>query len=652
MSRLDQHIGMVRFRLMWATFVTALPWAIAAFAAVVALGILVQRAFIWHPPRPDIWLWIGGGLTLVVPMVYAIVRRPNSHQAAVAIDERLGLKEKFSTALYVRSSNDPFAAAAVRDAEQTATSVNLHNQFPLIPPNRLVMRLGVAAIVLLCGAQWLVPQRVAAEPEKQLRKEQYAGSRAAAEHAVRQALAEIDNAPRQVADNDQIKMAREELSKMLQTPIVDSPRAKEKAQDTLNQINALKKKVAETNKFVKATEELAALKDISPPSPSDTGPVSDAQRAMSQGKLEEAINELKKAVDDFPKADKKDQQKAAEQMKNLAQQIAKNANDPKVQQQIQQQLQQAGASKQQAQQMQKLMQQAANGNQQAAQQLQQMANQAIQQANQQAGMSQQQQKALAQAMQQAVQQGQQKANGQANAQQMAQAAQNLAQAMQQAAQGGQQGQQGQGQKGQQAQANAQGQQGQGQQGQKNGQGQGQGQQNAQQQMQQQIAQMQAMAKDAQAVAAGQQLAQQGQGQGQGQQGQGQGQGQGQQQANGQFGQGQQGQGQQQGNPQQQGQGGQGGAAIAAGGKRPDPVAVPFQVKQELSASETIESGKIIASSFVKAPSEKGESKMKLTEAIASQTKEEAGEVETDRIPRGAQKAVKDYFDTLKSEPGK
>jgi hypothetical protein len=42
----------------------------------------------------------------------------------------------------------------------------------------------------------------------------------------------------------------------------------------------------------------------------------------------------------------------------------------------------------------------------------------------------------------------------------------------------------------------------------------------------------------------------------------------------------------------------------------------------------------------------------LSQAVESSRQEDAGEVETDRIPRAAQKAVKDYFDTLKQEPGK
>src|SRR2546430_11463771 len=72
-------------------------------------------------------------------MIGAIVNRPSRKAAAVAIDQKLGLREKISTALYVRNSTDPFAMAAVKDAEQTAEKVvlNYYQHFPLQPPRAI-----------------------------------------------------------------------------------------------------------------------------------------------------------------------------------------------------------------------------------------------------------------------------------------------------------------------------------------------------------------------------------------------------------------------------------------------------------------------------------------------------------------------------------
>ena len=656
MSRIDRHVGQIRFRLALGTFLTALAWGLTGLGAGVLLAVLAARLVHFHLPWPMIWLWSGLGLSILLPIIYTVLRRPTPRQAAVAIDQRLSLNEKFSTALYVRGQRDPFAAAAVRDAESTAQTVRLGDKFPLSYP-RAANGTFAVALVAIALLQWMPQFDLLGAAEKQAKIEQQRRVQtASAERAVKQALAEIEAAPREVSDKAEVQMAHKELSRMLDHPISDAPKAAQKAQDALKQIEAARQQIKNAQRFATTMNEVNNLKNVGAPSPEETGPVADAHRAILSGKFEEATEKLKDTVDKFDKMDKKEQEKAAQQMQNLANQIAKQANNPQAQQQIQNQLQQAGVNQQQAQQMSKLMQQAAQGNQAAQQQLQQMANQAIQQANQQnPGASQQQQKAMAQAIQNAVQNGQQQANGQASAQQMAASAQALAQAMKQAA-GGQKGAQQGGQQGgqqQSAQASAQqGQPGQGQPGQQ-GQGQqGQGQQgqgqSAKQQMQQQVAQLQAMAKDAQAVAAGQQGSN-GQGQGQGQQANGQNNGAGQQQ--GQWGgQGQGGQWQQ-GNPQQQqGQGGQGGPAVAAGGKRPDPIAAPFGVKQELSASETIDKGEILASTFVKAPAERGTSHLQLSQAVEAESKEAAEEVDQDRIPRGAQKAVKEYFETLKQAP--
>src|SRR5579864_5384725 len=84
-----------------------------------------------------------------------MIGRQSLHQAAVANDERLALKEKFSTALYVRTSQDPFAKAAVKDAERTAENVSLHKRFPIEVPKAAGGT--AAAVIAVFLTAWLVP---------------------------------------------------------------------------------------------------------------------------------------------------------------------------------------------------------------------------------------------------------------------------------------------------------------------------------------------------------------------------------------------------------------------------------------------------------------------------------------------------------------
>jgi hypothetical protein len=153
--------------------------------------------------------------------------------------------------------------------------------------------------------------------------------------------------------------------------------------------------------------------------------------------------------------------------------------------------------------------------------------------------------------------------------------------------------------------------------------------------------MQAMKADAQQLAAAQQAAAQGAaqaagacnnpGNGQGQQANGQN---GQWQGNGQWGQNNQGQFK----GPNQGRGGGPGA-----GDRTYKQEAPYAVKQEISQSEDIDSGKILASTLIKAKSIKGQSNVKESAVAAPPEQEATDEVEQDRISKPAQQAVKEYF---------
>jgi len=638
MSRLDHHVAMVQNKLALGRFLHALAWSLLVFGAIVWGTILVDKIFQVRPPREMVLFWAGAGLAVLTALSYAIWRRPTAQQAAVAIDERLALKEKFSTALYVRPMKDPFAAAAVKDAERTADSVSLRKRFPLRFPRIAYGTFSIALAAFL--SFWLIkPMDLFGKVEEQKKIQAELVKKEDAKKSVEQALAQVNSMPKSALENEKVQLAKRDLELMLQAPIKNPEQTKRNATKALQDVGeALKDQIQKNQRYADAQSDAKMFKNAFPPS-DEKGPVADAQRQLAKGNFGEALQELNDAVKKFDKLDQKEQEKAADQMKAMAQQLNQMANDPKVQDQIQKQLQQAGMNQQQAQQIAQQMQQAANGDKQAQQQLQQAAQQAMQQLQQQAQAGNQQAQQQLQQLQQAMQQAQAQANAQQQAQQMAQAAQQMAQAMQQAQQAGQNPQQGQ-----QQQA------GQGQQGQQPG-GQ-QGMQQAMQQMQAQLQQMQAIQGDAQQVAAAQQAAAQAAAQAAGG-------------LNGNQPGGQQGQANNQqgvwnggdvkGDPKNQGEwNGQAGPAGAnqggvGAGDRTYKAQAPYQVKQEVSQSEDIEGGAILANTLVKDKSIRGESKAKLTEAAKVALSQETDEVDQERISRQAQKVVKGYFETLQQE---
>ncbi|HEX8323937.1 MAG TPA: hypothetical protein VF595_08485 [Tepidisphaeraceae bacterium] len=645
MSRLDDQITRVRNKLTADLFLQA--WAQALLnAAAVALAYVLVRTFTpWRLPYE--WRFLIGLLaaTAAWGLFVALRRRPDALTAATAIDGRLNLHEKFSTALHARQSNDPFAHAAVLDAEQAAHSADARGVFALHWPRLAGPALALA--VIAAGVAWLVPPRnLLASSQKTPNSGTAVATieREKAKVEIQQAIAKIDQMPKAAADPTAVRLAKAELEGLLQKPDLAPDAGRRKALSALQDLEKAVNQAQQTQRFADAKNAERMLEKMAP-GDSESGAVADAQRDLAKGNFDSAVEKLQDTVGKFDQMSDQQKQDAARQMQQMAKQLEQMANDPKAQQKAQQQMQQMGMSPQQAQQAQQLMQQAASGNQQAQQQLQQMAQQAMKQMNNGQGPTQQQ---MQQAQQQ-LQQMQAQANGQQQAQQLQQAAAQMAQAMQQAAganpQQATQTQQGQSQQAQQAQqgqqANAAQQPGQQQQqpGQQGAQPNQQQMQQAMSAMQQQMQQMQAAQQDAQQVAAAQQGAQQAAADAQAAMN---GQGQGEAPADGAAPPGAPGAEQKQPGGAPGKIGGRGHTASRATGGQD----VPFTVDKKTAPGIEDDKGRMLAGSLVKDKAPKGESKAALANAARSAEQDAADEVDSDRVGKQAQKAVRDYFGSM------
>ena len=106
----------------------ALAALVAGLVAVAA--VLCQRAFsVRLPLIPAV------AVLAAVAAAYVLIRwwlrRPSLMQIALAIDERLALRERFSTTLAVGRSEDPFAAAVRAETYARLPRVNVARHFPI-----------------------------------------------------------------------------------------------------------------------------------------------------------------------------------------------------------------------------------------------------------------------------------------------------------------------------------------------------------------------------------------------------------------------------------------------------------------------------------------------------------------------------------------
>lgn len=423
MGLIDRHIRTARNRLTLGLLAEGLGWALLGWAAAVLVLVVLARLFSW--PMEWRWIGVGAGLAVALAVGYALLRRPGEHEAAVAVDRELGLKEKFSTALYVREQGDEFARAAVRDAELTAQGVSLRGRFGVKVPHRIYLAAGVGVLALLAG-NFIKPLDLSGLEQKKLARTEESIRQEEAKKVIREALARIESLPAEVAEDQKVREARRELEAMLQSPPKNPQQAQLAAQKAMQDVQeALQKKIAQSQSYADAQQDRKMLAALPPPV--GQGPVAEAQRSLSEGDLSSADSHLQEAVNGFDKMSQAEQDQAIRQAEELAEQLRREADNPEARRQMEQKFQEMGATAEQARQMAQLMKQAAEGDERAKEQLEKMQRQLMDQMNNGQGPTPGQQEQIQQVMRQL----QAQANSQAQAQKLAQQVQQLADAMRQ-----------------------------------------------------------------------------------------------------------------------------------------------------------------------------------------------------------------------------
>ena len=102
-----------------------------AVAGVLAgLVVLVQRLLAVAILSPVV-LWVFWGVAGGVVLLLWLIGLPNRMQVSLLLDERLGLRERFSTTLALANSDDPFARAARAESLAAVQRVKLQGHFPI-----------------------------------------------------------------------------------------------------------------------------------------------------------------------------------------------------------------------------------------------------------------------------------------------------------------------------------------------------------------------------------------------------------------------------------------------------------------------------------------------------------------------------------------
>ncbi len=330
------------------------------------------------------WAWVApilAALALVISFVIWSRRRQTELQVAMAVDQRLDLREKLSTALFVSGRDDAFALAAVEDAVQTArdarTREQVNRRFPVDPPKNwwitpLILTIAVLAAAFLPQGNWFSGDE---------------GEVAAATRPPEEVAMALESTVQTLKQNeelaDELRDLFEELDPNAFDPVaLTSPEeAKREAIRKLSDLNDRLNEITEGEKGQTMAALQQAMRQLE--SPSESGLTKELTEAMAAGDFQGAKQALEEmlAAAQSGQMNPDEQAKMAQELQELGEQLEQLAQD---QQAMQNALQQAGMDPNLANNLQQL-QQALQNNQnltpQQKQQLQQMA-QAQQQAQQ------------------------------------------------------------------------------------------------------------------------------------------------------------------------------------------------------------------------------------------------------------------------------
>ncbi|MGI9014569.1 MAG: hypothetical protein ACR2GY_10020 [Phycisphaerales bacterium] len=401
-------------RLSWNAFLSRLHIVAIVIAGIALLLVLASKL----TPAFDVpWLWVAPGLGVVALAVAAIMwsrRRATEQQVAIAVDNRLDLREKISTALHLGDRSDAFALAAVEDAVLVArdarTREALRRKFPIEAPGRWWIAPGLIVAALL--SSFLLPQGnlFAGSSESGLTAQ-------APEEVVRT----LESTVEAIRANDELADELKDVFEQLDPNAMDSSALKSPdgaRREAIKKLSDLSKRLDEITDGEKGRTDEAlkdALRQLKTP---DEGPARDLAKALAEGDFKsakEALAEIQKKAESGGMSEEQKQQ-LAEQLENLGQQMQQLAQQ---QQTLKDALEKAGMDPNLANNPQQLQQQLQQNQQltdQQKQQLQDMAN--AQQAAAQACQG------MGQAMGQMAQ-----GMGQGNGQQMQQGASQMGQSL-------------------------------------------------------------------------------------------------------------------------------------------------------------------------------------------------------------------------------
>jgi DNA repair exonuclease SbcCD ATPase subunit len=348
MAELKKQVHRVMRRLNFQQFLEVLVWCWVGALTLALCWTFAEK--VWQPLLDPWWLVvpISMGLGLVTALGIWLFKRPTEVDAAVALDQAFGLKERVSSTLTLPPElrDSPAGLALVNDATKRVEQLDIGEKFGLRMPRAAWLQVIPAVLLFVVAAFVKFDGSGSAEAKTEPAKE-----RQQVDAAVK-ALAKRFEAQREKAkDQGMGETETEKLIAELTKKTKDLEESKDKDLDQkkgLSQFNQLQDALKDRREKLGSAEQIQKQLEKLKLS-ADKGPAEKFEQAIKQGDFKKAIDELNKIAEQLKdgKLAPEEKKQLEKQLAQMKEQLQKAGNLEERKKQLEEQLKKAGVPQEQ-----------------------------------------------------------------------------------------------------------------------------------------------------------------------------------------------------------------------------------------------------------------------------------------------------------------
>jgi hypothetical protein len=333
---LQEQLRRVRRRLSAQGLLDRLIIWCSAGVVLTTMWFLFQPVLFHSPPS---WLrWaVSGGILILMMMVASVMsalKAPNGLAAALALDEEFGLRERVTTSVTLTpgQTSSPAGEALVADANDHIRNLDVGTRFP-IRIGRKAAILPALAFVLALVAVFYEPardNRLAAGLDKD------GGQSPLNASQIDQKMASLkrktEPGPRMPKEkSEELKQLEAELERIASKPRETKNQLRERIKEMTALEETMKNRERELADRMRSLKQQLQRLDQASRKESGEGPAKDLQKALAEGRLDKASEEIerltKRVQENKLSAKEKEQlRRQLEDLQNKLERLAKQTD--------------------------------------------------------------------------------------------------------------------------------------------------------------------------------------------------------------------------------------------------------------------------------------------------------------------------------------